>query len=36
MPSRGLTDITLTELGEELRETARTMSEQLGHASPAQ
>ncbi|UDF10823.1 IclR family transcriptional regulator [Streptomyces sp. WA1-19] len=36
MPSRGLTDTTLTELGEELRETARTMSEQLGHASPAQ
>ncbi|MGW1458506.1 IclR family transcriptional regulator domain-containing protein [Streptomyces albidoflavus] len=30
MPSRGLTDTTLTELGEELRETARTMSEQLG------
>lgn len=36
MPSRGLTNTTLTELGEELRETARTTSEQLGHATHAQ
>ncbi|MGA5573612.1 IclR family transcriptional regulator domain-containing protein [Streptomyces koyangensis] len=36
MPSRGLTVATLTDLAQELRESARTMSEQLGHAAPAQ
>ncbi|MEU6111994.1 IclR family transcriptional regulator [Streptomyces albidoflavus] len=30
MPSRGLTEATLTDLAQELRESARTMSEQLG------
>lgn len=36
MPSRGLTVATLTDLAQELRESARTMSEQLGHAAHAQ